>query len=283
MLYQSFKVVFLLPGLIILVLAAGLLLGRRPVGRALLLVGTLLLTLLSLPVVATLLMEPLEPYPVLDLKAALPPDVQGILILGAGIAETGADYDGPTLDRISLQRVRYGARLHRATGLPIYVTGGGMTATDPVVGEIMARALREEFGVPVAGVEGRSRTTWENAGYSKPMLVQDGISRVLLVSSAWHLPRAMAAFAWAGVDAVPAPTGAVSVPGWHSQIGLVDWLPSAGALSNSSYAIHEYLGRLWYGVRLWFQGAPHPPLAWSPVAGKVRSQAILASPNQGWP
>lgn len=257
MLYQSLKVLLLPPGLIILLLSAGLLWVRRSAGRALLLTGTLLLALLSLPVVSTQLMEPLEPYPTLDLHQPLPADIKGILVLGAGTADTGAEYDGPTLDRISLQRVRYAARVHRATGLPVYVTGGALAADDPAVGDLMAQSLREEFGVAVAGVENRSRTTWENAAYSQPMLERDGIARVLLVSSAWHLPRAMKVAEWAGIDAIPAPTGAVSIPGWRAQIGFVDWLPTARALSNSTFALYEYFGRLWYALRFWLQGSPH--------------------------
>lgn len=256
MLYQSLKAVLLPPGIIVLVLVLGLLLTPRRSGRWLLYAGTALLAALSLPVVAIQLMEPLEPYPALDPNAALPSGVKGILVLGAGIAESGAEYDGPTLDRISLQRARYAARLHRATGLPIYVTGGALESDDPAVGDLMSRSLREEFQVPVAGLENRSRTTWENGANSRAMLARDGIPRVLLVSSAWHLPRAMAVCEWAGIDAVPAPTGAVSTPNWRAQIGFADWLPSAHALSNSAFAIHEYIGRLWYLIRLSVQGAP---------------------------
>lgn len=254
--YLLLKTLLLPPGIIILLLATGFLLVRGALGRLLLFTGTALLTLLCLPVVATLLMAPLEPYPPLDLRVPLPAQAQAILVLGAGFATTGGEYGGPTLDGFSLQRVRYGAWLHRATGLPIYVTGGGLADGDPAVADLMARTLREEFAVPVAGVENRSRTTWENAAYSKPMLERAGVSGVLLVSDAWHLPRAVEVCERAGIGVIPAPTGSVSIPNWRQALGLIDWLPSARAFPISYFALHEHLGRVWYQVRRWAQGAP---------------------------
>jgi len=254
--YFVFKTLLLPPGLIILLLVAAFLSWRRALGRLLLFTGTALLTLLCLPAVATLLMEPLEPYPPLDLRSALPTQIQAILVLGAGFADTGTEYGGPTLDGFSLQRVRYGAWLHRATGLPLYVTGGALNPDELAVGDGMARTLREEFAVPVAGVENRSRTTWENAAYSKPMLERAGVSRVLLVTNAWHLPRAMEACEAAGIAVIPAPTGAISTPQWRDALGVLDWVPSARAFALSYFALHEHLGRVWYQVRLWVQGVP---------------------------
>ena len=254
--YFALKSLLLPPGIIILLLVTAFLCVRGALGRLLLFTGTLFLTLLCLPTVATLLMEPLEPYPPLDLRAALPPDVKAILVLGAGFADTATEYGQPTLDGFSLQRVRYGAWLHRATGLPIYVTGGALDPEEPAVADGMARTLREEFAVPVAGVENRSRTTWENAANSKPMLDRAGVSRVLLVTNAWHLPRAVEACESAGIAVIPAPTGAISTPHWRDALGVPDWLPSAKAFAISYYALHEHLGRVWYQVRLWVQGVP---------------------------
>ena len=93
--YLFIKTLLLPPGLIILLLVAAFLFLRGTLGRLLLFTATLLLTLLCLPAVATLLMEPLEPYPALDLRSALPPEVQAILVLGAGFAETWTEMGGP--------------------------------------------------------------------------------------------------------------------------------------------------------------------------------------------
>jgi len=100
-----------------------------------------------------------------------------------------------------------------------------------------------------AGVEDRSLTTWENAERSGPMLREDHIGKVLLVTSAGHMPRAVDAFEHFRVPVAAAPTGFVSGPSPGVPDSLSDLLPSIGALTNSTYAIHEYLGRAWYQVR----------------------------------
>ncbi|WP_295393533.1 YdcF family protein [uncultured Thiodictyon sp.] len=257
--YQALKTLLLPPGIIILMLVGATLGVPGGAGRALLCTATAGLTLLSLPVVSILLMVPLEPYPPLDLRAPLEPPIKGILVLGGGFRRDAPEYGGPTLDNFTLQRVRYGAWLQRSTGLPLYVSGGFTTARRPAVGDLMARILREEFAVPVAGVENVSRTTWENAAYSRAMLARDGVSQVLLVSDAWHLPRAVAACERVGLAVIPAPTGLIAGPHWRDDLAWSDWVPRAGALTISAYALHEHLGRAWYQLRRWASGTSAPP------------------------
>jgi len=89
--------------------------------------------------------------------------------------------------------------------------------------------------------------------------VDAGVQRVLLVSHAAHLPRALEAFARAGVDAVPAPTQSflwTPPPGVEATTEAADWLPQAGAAWEAWYASHELLGRLWYRLRAALTPAP---------------------------
>jgi len=248
MLYTVLKSLLLPPGGIILLLVLAFLLVRGVLGRVILFVALVALTLMSLPDVAARLMAGLETYPAVAVNGSLPGDVQGILILGAGRYEHAPEYGADTLDHLSLMRLRYGAYLHRATRLPVYVSAGSPGAK-PALGRLMANALKDDYGIEVAGVEDRSQTTWENAQRSAAMLKADGIGRVLLVTSAWHMPRAMEAFERFEVPVYAAPTGFVSrsVPG--AKDAVTDYLPSMSALRNSYYAVHEYLGRAWYQVR----------------------------------
>ena len=206
--------------------------------------------LMSLPVVGTKLMEGLETYPPITAAHPPPQDAQAILVLGAGRYTGAPEYGGDTLDALSLMRVRYAAHLHRTTRLPVFVSGGNPPDEDPPLGRLMEQVLRDEYGIEAAGVEDRSLTTSENAEFSAPMLREAGIHKVLLVTSAWHMPRSMDAFARAGIAAIPAPTGFVSGRIQDDEPGSPsDFLPSMTAFHSSYYAIHEYLGRAWYQVR----------------------------------
>lgn len=253
-LYTVLKSLLTPPGILILLLLGAFLLARGVLARLLIFTTGTVLTLMTLPAVAILLMAPLEPFPALT-QASIPGDAQGILVLGAG-SDPAPEYGGDTVDGHSLKRVRYAAYLHRLSGLPVYVTGGGQQDGRPPVASLMAQALRDELGVPVAGVEAESRTSWENAAFAGPMLERDGVGHVLLVSDAWHLPRALEAVEQAGIQATPAPTGFLHYPGWAANLDLGDWLPSARAFMDSSHAVREHLGRVWYQVRYWLEGVP---------------------------
>lgn len=253
-LYTVTKSLLTPPGILILMLLASFLLARGVLARLLIFVTGAVYTLMTLPVVAILLTVPLEPDPPLT-QGTIPAQAQAILVLGAG-SVMAPELGGRTLDAHSLARIRYAAHLHRLTALPIYVTGGNLSESEPPVGPLMAETLQSELGVPVAGVESESRTSWENAALAKPMLERDGIAQVLLVSDASHLPRAVEAVERAGVRVTPAPTGFLHYPGWEQDLGLTDWLPSARAFMDSSYAIREHLGRVWYQIRYWAQGDP---------------------------
>jgi uncharacterized SAM-binding protein YcdF (DUF218 family) len=223
----------------LLVSVFGLALVRRHprVGRALAFVGILSLLLLSMPVVSNLLRQSIGGSPVLDLERAK--SAQAIVILGGGIRPDAAEYGGDTLGHLTLERVRYGARVARLTGLPILVTGGAVTGGEPEA-RLMRQSLEREFGVDVSWVEDQSRNTRENAIRSAAILQAQGIHRVVLVAHDFDMRRASAEFAAAGIDAIAAPTGtpAYGVADWR------DFLPSIPGLEGSYYALYEILGNL---------------------------------------
>jgi uncharacterized SAM-binding protein YcdF (DUF218 family) len=116
-----------------------------------------------------------------------------------------------------------------------------------------AAAMRDflvELGVPATAVvlEERSRNTRENALYTAEVLQAQGIGPVLLVTSALHMPRALATFQAAGVDAIPAATDFEVI---QRPRVLLDWLPDAEALAASTRALKEYLGLWVYRHRGW--------------------------------
>ena len=203
--------------------------------------------LLALPPVSdALLYELARPFPPLPAEGNLPAGAQAIVILGAEIR----DYDEfatPSPGPLTLERLRYGAVLHRRSGLPLLVTGGPPRPGGKAVAAAMRQALAADFGVPVAWTETRSTDTFENARFSAEILLPLGIRRILLVTHAWHLARAVPEFRAAGFEVIPAPTGYRGPPAWS---GLT-MAPDPNALTDAYYAAHEYLGRLYYQFRHW--------------------------------
>jgi len=244
------------PGNLFLLILAGLLLWRRwpRTGRAVAAIGVLALAFLSTTAGARLFVVPLER----QTTALLAPEkagAQAIVILAAGQLENAPEYGARAIpDYIALARLRYGAHLHRKTGLPVLVSGGNGDVDvdlDPAKREYakadaMAVALVEDFGVPVRWIEPRSRDTLENANYSAAMLRADGVRRVLLVTDAMHMPRSRAVFERAGLEVVEAPTMFFS----DQPMSYRAWIPNAEGMRRSWYAIYELIGIAWYRVRV---------------------------------
>lgn len=259
MLYTIVKSLLMPPGGLILLFLIGFLLARGVLARLFIFTGLAVLTLMSLSPVAERLIAPLEPYPALRPAELAEIQAQAILILGGERAYGAAEYGGDSVGPKTLQRLRYGAFLQRRTGLPVYVTGGSPPPEDPPLGVLMARVLEGELGIAVAGVEQVSRTTEENAMRSAEMLGADGIGRVLLVTHAWHMPRAVAAFERVGLAVIPAPTAFLArADEAEEDAGLRDWLPSASAFSVSYFALHEHLGQAWYQLKASGESGPLP-------------------------
>ncbi len=248
MLYTLFKALILPPTGLFLAILLGLLWWPHPwLGRGLILLSVSALLVLSLPSVATRLMSGLEPYPALNETDLAGSNAQAIVVIGAGRYSDALEYGGDDIGPMTLPRLRYAALLQRRTGLPLYASGGSPEYEHPPLARLMKRALERDFRVPVAGIEEHSHTTWENARNSADLLQELGITRILLVSHAWHLPRAAQAFEQAGFTVTPAPTSFATRGNGDSK--PVDYLPSPRALYTSYYAIHEFLGRIWYGLR----------------------------------
>ena len=142
--------------------------------------------------------------------------------------------------------LRYAAYVARQTGLPVLVSGGAVSRAQIPLALLMADMLGRDYGVKAKWLESRSTNTAENAIFSSEMLKRQGINRVILVTHAWHMERARAAFLANGMSVIAAPTafyglGRINLP--------FDLLPNLTALRMSGYAIHENVGIVWYRLR----------------------------------
>lgn len=200
-----------------------------------------LLWLFSTRAGALLLVAPLETQ-----TAALngvPPAAQAIVVLGARRQSNAPEYgDRDAPGYLALARLQYAARLQRISRLPLLVTGGKTDNATESEADVMARSLQDDFGVTVRWQENDANDTAQNASLSAAMLRQAGVQRILLVTDAIHMPRALASFRKAGLETIPAPTVFFS----RERLSLYDYLPSGEGLRRSNYALHEWIGLLWY-------------------------------------
>lgn len=239
--YEALKLAvttFVLPpgGPIVLVFAGVLVLPRYPrAGRALAASGAVTLWLCSLPIVAALLVSALGGGRAVDMAVARKADA--IVILGGGVRTRAVEYGGDTLGRLTMERVRYGAYLARATGLPVLVTGGSPRVNVRAEAALMKDSLEGEFGVPVRWAEERARNTRENANNVARLLAAEGKRLVVLVMHGFDVRRTTGLFAVAGLQVIAAPTQVAR----SDELELSDFLPSATALATSHFCLYEFL------------------------------------------
>jgi uncharacterized SAM-binding protein YcdF (DUF218 family) len=225
-------------------------LGWRRTGNAALVLAVAVLWLASTPVVADALVARLErSHAYVAPEDA--PSADAIVVLGGALGPARPPRGTPDLGD-GADRVLHAARLHRAGKAPLVVAAGGSAPgqSTRAEGDDIADLL-VEWGVPRESilVEGGSLDTYGNATEAKRLLDERGVRRVLLVTSALHMPRALAAFRRAGLEAVPAPTDFLAIDGASSSV--LDWLPNAEALVRTTVVVHEALGRIWYRLRGW--------------------------------
>ncbi len=252
----------------LLVVAALLLSRRRRWQQASLLFALALLWFSSTRWTAAILARSLEwqylPPPVLQ---QIPPGgftqpvVDVIVVLGGGTSP--ALPPRPLVDINGAgDRVIYGAYLYKQGAAPhLLLSGGNIDWLS--VGETPAQDMAKlmalmEVPQEALWLETKSRNTYENAAFSWDFLSQKGIRRIMLVTSAMHMPRAAALFRHQGFEVIPAPTDySITETDWQSMLSasppaqLLNLLPSAGDLATTSSVMKEYLGIFVYRLRGW--------------------------------
>jgi uncharacterized SAM-binding protein YcdF (DUF218 family) len=166
------------------------------------------------------------------------------VVLGGGIDPPGRLH-GPANLNAQADRVLYAAELYHAGRVGRLLLSGG---ANPMISARSEAAVTRELllalGVPAEAilVEEESRNTRENAAFSARLLRDQGIDRILLVTSALHMRRALARFEAQGLDVIPAATDHEA----RDRFTAVDWLPDAEALDGAGRAFKEIVG-FWVG------------------------------------
>jgi len=188
------------------------------------------------------------------------PNAQAIVVLGGAIKPQIPPR--PWIDVSEAgDRPIYGAELYKQGKAPIIILSGGRIdwkGGGPPESKDMA-TLVEALGVPPSAIvqDPTSLNTYENATNVRQILRQRGINRVLLVTSAIHMPRAIAIFKKQNIDAIAAPTDftmtnqELQEPQSSVQAILLNLLPDAGKLNQTTQAMKEYIGAFIYRLRGW--------------------------------
>lgn len=247
-LIQPYPLFFLLTGL-----AIGSLWRRRQETRRRLLLLTLAFTactIASLPAVGYLTIGSLEwRYPPLTTR---PPDAEAIVVLSGYVRPPGRYRPHAELGADTLFRCLQTAEVyHQGKALPVLVSGGKVDSARP--GPSDAEAMRDfliSIGVKEQDLtmEEGSRTTHENAVESCRKLRQKGIDKVILVTDATHMQRALGCFRKQGIEVVPC---GARYRATEFEWSLFDFLPSPSGAGGCLEAFHEWVGLTYYRLRGW--------------------------------
>ncbi len=194
----------------------------------------------------------------------LPPDpmpsADAIVVLGGSTRP--ADFPRPWVDVLDAgDRVLHGAQLYKAGKAPRIIFSGGRIdwlGSGPSESADMAQ-IAIALGVPRSAIleDPTSLNTYQNAVNVKAILEREGLQRILLVTSAIHMPRSIAIFQKQGIDAIPAPTDFLVSQRSLEEIGssrqalLLSLLPNAEYIHQVSRALKEYIGLVVYRLRGW--------------------------------
>ncbi|WP_163861339.1 YdcF family protein [Myxococcus eversor] len=236
---------------LLLLVVGGALLRRRPrLSRGLTLAGLGVLYLFSTDVVSTLLTSVAES----GAKDTSEPGVtyDAVIVLGGGLDPAATERTGRVEFNAASERVLKGFELVReGRARHVFISGGSLDPRPEAVVEadVLSRLL-QEWGVPAERIvtEGRSRNTRENALESERIISERGWKRLLLVTSAAHMPRAAGCFAAVGLRPDTLPVDA-RMPA--TRPGRLSWVPRASSLSQSTDVLRELAGRVVYRLRGW--------------------------------
>ena len=189
------------------------------------------------------------------------PTADAIVVLGGAVRS--AEHPRPWVEVAEAgDRPLYGARLFLEKKAPVLILSGGRIpwyggyGSTPESTDMAEIAIA--MGVPKAAIleDKSSLNTRENAVNVKQILDREGLESVLLVTSAAHMPRSLRIFKKLGIRAIPAPTDFLTTqepPTQDTNVQrlILESLPEADHLAESTRVLKEYLGTFIYWLKGW--------------------------------
>jgi uncharacterized SAM-binding protein YcdF (DUF218 family) len=220
---------------------------KANIGKALACIGLLLAWLLSCQAVAVQLDGwLLKPYPVVTKKSLTESKAQAIVVLGGGMQSQTNEYQNSSqISATAAVRLRYGAWLSKQTQLPLAFSGGrgwaaGKQGSEQTEALGAANYLKSVDAPAAKWLDNKSSDTADNAREMAKLLPIKDISKIILVTHAWHMERSVKLFEAEGFTVLPAPVYAIT----DESYALLNWLPSAEGLRDSRSVLREALALL---------------------------------------
>ncbi|MDJ0534484.1 MAG: YdcF family protein [Xenococcaceae cyanobacterium MO_207.B15] len=188
------------------------------------------------------------------------PTADAIVVLGGATKTAAPPRVLPDLNEHS-DRILYAAKLYKEEKAPLIILSGGRMewyGAENSEAYDMAEIL-ELMGIPPEAIieEGNSLNTYQNAIYTQEILKENNINSILLVTSAFHTPRAMLIFRRLGINAIPAPTDFIvseqelAAVNYSRESQILSFFPEPNSLARTTLVIKEYIGTLVYRLKGW--------------------------------
>lgn len=190
------------------------------------------------------------------------PSADAIVLLG-GSTEPALSPRTQVEVNSAADRIIHAAELYHAGKAPVILLSGGSIDWLPESSGSPAQQMAvilQMLDVPQEALwlDTKSLNTYENALCSREILEEHGIQKVLLVTSAMHMPRSVALFEKQGIEVIPAPADfTVTEEGWNNlytaslETALISIFPNASSLSLTTNVLKEYFGMAVYRMRGW--------------------------------
>ncbi len=210
--------------------------------------ATLLVILSSMPVVANFLAnwnekgyDPISAYHF--------PNVDGIIVLSGQLVTINRGKQTSYEMAGSIDRFFTGLRLAKANkNAKLIFTRGKMPWKKGLAEGVVLAEMAKDFGVPsnqIAIPKRNATNTFEEAQAVSSWMGSSDL-KFLLVTSAFHMPRAQKIFESEGLDVTPIP---VDFSNAARSLTVLDYIPNAASLSRTSSSLREQIGRLYYAIK----------------------------------
>src|SRR6266478_9716062 len=241
-LHKLLPVVALPLGFCIILILFALLVKKRWLA----VVAVLILYISSVPIAGDSLLKTLEDrFPKLEVEDT--PPVDAIVVL-SGILHKSRSKNGVLEWAEGVDRFEQGLALMKAGKAPLLIFTGGLVpwANRQLTEGEELRSAALARGIPAASiiVTGEVGNTADEAKAVRKIAEERKLQRIILVTTAWHMPRAEFLFRTRGVPLLPFPTDYYTR--FNDPVTVLDFLPQAGALGNTETTLRESYGRLYY-------------------------------------